>query len=274
MCRSMERRAQLFPDAFGLIVHDDGGQSVQAVLDAVLGAARSLPSSTPLPRLDWHRRQRACSRRGPILHTRTGRGLRSRLQPRSRILLSTSTSSSTVGWYHRCALPPARPHPCSALARHATAPITRDTRTASLHTRPAAVFTAPPSSATFRFCVHRSASCSRRQATRASRRASGFTGSATASAGGVAATMSCGSSVRDTVSSRVHGCVLRISALVVTRVSCTACLVLRLWRTVSICLLAKRRKRLSNPTRRAFHSARPLLEAPGSGTNASKGSKG
>ena len=151
----MERRAQLFPDAFGLIVHDDGGQSVQAVLDAVLGAARSLPSSTPLPRLDWHRRQRACSRRGPILHTRTGRGLRSRLQPRSRILLSTSTSSSTVGWYHRCALPPARPHPCSALARHATAPITRDTRTASLHApRPAPrrrVFTAPPSSATSAF---------------------------------------------------------------------------------------------------------------------------
>ena len=107
----MERRAQLFPDAFGLIVHDDGGQSVQAVLHAVLDAA--LPSSTPPPRLDWHRRRRACSPRGPILHTHTGRGSRSRLQPRSRILLSTSTSSSTVGWHHRCALPLARPHPAA-----------------------------------------------------------------------------------------------------------------------------------------------------------------
>ena len=253
--RSIERRAQLLPDAFGLVVHDDGGQSVQAVLHAVLDAA--LPSSTPPPRLDWHRRRRACSPRGPILHTHTGRGSRSRLQPRSRILLSTSTSSSTVGWHHRCALPLARPHPAApSLAMlprpsHATPGLPPCTRPAR---RPAAACSPRrPLQPLPLLCAQTSFVLP----------ATGDTceppGVGLHGFGGGVGGRRCSHDVVWLVSSG-HSvvpcpwmCILRISALVVTRVSCTVCLVLRLWRTVSICLLAKRRKRLSNPTRGAFY---------------------
>ena len=75
-----------------------------------------------------HRRRRACSRRGPFLHTHTCSSSRSRLQPRSRILHSTSTSSSTAACGPQVRLaahPPAplqRPRPPCYRAHHARPP--------------------------------------------------------------------------------------------------------------------------------------------------------
>ena len=106
----------LLPDASGLTL----------CMTTVARACR--PFWTLFSAAGVHRRRRACSRRGPFLHTHTCSSSRSRLQPRSRILHSTSTSSSTAACGPQVRLaahPPAplqRPRPPCYRAHHARPP--------------------------------------------------------------------------------------------------------------------------------------------------------
>ena len=248
--RSIERRAQLLPDAFGLVVHDDGGQSVQAVLHAVLDAA--LPSST--------RRRRAS-----LAQATAGVQPARAHPPHAHRPWFAVTAPAAVTypaldvdilincWLVPQVRPAARPPaPCSALARHATAPITRDTRTASLHApRPAPrrrVFTAPPSSATSAFvCTDQLRAAGDGRHVRAAKRRASRVRQWRRRA---ALQPRCRVARQFGTQCRPVSMDVYTAYFCSCRDSCVVCLVMRLWR---ICLLAERRQRLSNPTRRAFY---------------------